>query len=294
MKKSEIFRKVSGYSGSEETKERMFERDKDDLRSLGIEIEVASHDPLFEDEPGYRIRQDTYQLPLTDLTREESSIIATALGLWATSGLEQEAITAARRVHSSAEVASEIFDRQVTPIEFTEAGLVAVSKALASKSMITFNYQKTKDDKDELRRVNPFGLSAWHGNWYLVGEDLDRDDIRVFRFSRISSAIEVSGKKNSYEIPPDFDVKDYLIMLQSEQLIVRFKAMRGRASGIRQIATEVISEDDDWDLVTTRYSSEQDALRDALWYSDCVELLEPKNLRNQIRIDLERIISNHG
>ena len=62
LKKSEIFQKVAGYSGSNETKERMFERDKDDLRALGIEIEVASHDPLFEDEPGYRIKPEKFQI----------------------------------------------------------------------------------------------------------------------------------------------------------------------------------------------------------------------------------------
>ena len=51
--KSEIFRTVDGYEGSDESKERMFERDKDDLRNLGIEIEVGTFDPLFEDESGY-------------------------------------------------------------------------------------------------------------------------------------------------------------------------------------------------------------------------------------------------
>ena len=38
----------------------MFERDKDDLRSLGVPIEVGSIDPFFEDEPGYRIRADAF------------------------------------------------------------------------------------------------------------------------------------------------------------------------------------------------------------------------------------------
>lgn len=294
MKKSEIFRKVSGYSGSEETKERMFERDKDDLRSLGIEIEVASHDPLFEDEPGYRIRPDTYQLPLTNLTQEESSIIATALGLWRTSGLEQEAFTAARRVHSHAEIASEIFDKQVSPIEFTETGLVAISKALVSKSMVTFTYRKAENEKSEIRKVNPFGLSAWQGNWYLVGEDLDREDIRVFRFSRISSSIDISRKKDSYEIPQDFDVKDYLVMLQREEIQVRYRVLKGQGSGIRQFATSEVSESEDWDIITAKYSNEQEAIRDALWYSDCVELLEPEMLRGQIRTHLERIVKNHG
>jgi proteasome accessory factor B len=53
LTKSEIFSSVDGYEGSPETMERMFERDKDDLRSLGIEIEVGSFDPLFNDEAGY-------------------------------------------------------------------------------------------------------------------------------------------------------------------------------------------------------------------------------------------------
>ena len=55
LTKSEIFRTVEGYEGSAETKERMFERDKDDLRTLGIVIEVGSFDPLFGDEAGIQI-----------------------------------------------------------------------------------------------------------------------------------------------------------------------------------------------------------------------------------------------
>lgn len=293
MKKSEIFQKVSGYSGTEETKERMFERDKDDLRSLGIEIEVASHDPLFEDEPGYRIRPDAYQLPLTDLTQKESSIIAAALGLWRASGLEQDAITAARRVYSNAEIASEIFDKQISPVEFTEDRLISVSRALAAKSTITFDYRKNDHERGEQRKVNPFGLSAWQGNWYLVGEDLNRDDIRVFRLSRISSEIEVSRKRESYEIPNDFDVKDYLIMLEKNEVNVRFKILKDQGTGIRQIASSINSVDDDSDLIEARYSNEQDAIRDALWYADCAELIAPEQLRIEVKANLERIIRNH-
>ena len=293
MKKSEIFQKVSGYSGTEETKERMFERDKDDLRSLGIEIEVASHDPLFEDEPGYRIRPDAYQLPLTDLTQKESSIIAAALGLWRASGLEQDAITAARRVYSNAEIASEIFDKQISPVEFTEDRLISVSRALAAKSTITFDYRKNDHERGEQRKVNPFGLSAWQGNWYLVGEDLNRDDIRVFRLSRISSEIEVSRKRESYEIPNDFDVKDYLIMLEKSEVNVQFKILKDQGTGIRQIASSINSVDDDSDLIEARYSNEQDAIRDALWYADCAELIAPEQLRIEVKANLERIIRNH-
>ena len=48
LSKSEIFEKIPGYEGSPETKERMFERDKEELRGLGIQIEVSNSDPLFE------------------------------------------------------------------------------------------------------------------------------------------------------------------------------------------------------------------------------------------------------
>ena len=49
LKKSEIFRTVQGYDGTADSMDRMFERDKDDLRALGIEIQVGDLDPFFED-----------------------------------------------------------------------------------------------------------------------------------------------------------------------------------------------------------------------------------------------------
>ena len=62
LTKNEIFRTIDGYDGSEESMERMFERDKDELRSLGIEIEVSGLDPLFDDELGYRIKPENFAM----------------------------------------------------------------------------------------------------------------------------------------------------------------------------------------------------------------------------------------
>ena len=77
--KSEIFRTVDGYEGSDESKERMFERDKDDLRNLGIEIEVGSFDPLFEDESGYRIKPENYQFQLGEVNAQEITLLSSAI-----------------------------------------------------------------------------------------------------------------------------------------------------------------------------------------------------------------------
>jgi len=82
LTKTEIFRTVEGYEGNPETKERMFERDKDDLRSLGITIDVGSFDPLFADEPGYRIKAESYQLDLGEITPTEISLLSLAADAW--------------------------------------------------------------------------------------------------------------------------------------------------------------------------------------------------------------------
>ncbi len=62
LTKAEIFRTIEGYEGSDESMERMFERDKDELRSLGVAIEVTGLDPLFDDEQGYRIKPENFAM----------------------------------------------------------------------------------------------------------------------------------------------------------------------------------------------------------------------------------------
>ena len=52
----------------DEAFEKMFERDKEELRSLGIPIEVGFVDRAFEDEPGYRVERSAFELPEIDLT----------------------------------------------------------------------------------------------------------------------------------------------------------------------------------------------------------------------------------
>ena len=61
------------YPGqTDEAFNRMFERDKDDLRALGVPVDVSSTDAFFEDEIGYRIKPDDLQLPDIDLSPDDS------------------------------------------------------------------------------------------------------------------------------------------------------------------------------------------------------------------------------
>jgi proteasome accessory factor B len=299
MRKSEIFRKVAGYSGNQETKERMFERDKDDLRALGIEIEVASHDPLFEDEPGYRIRPDSYRMPIHSFTSEEIGIITTALGLWLDSGFEELASGAARRFKSFDESNPIEIPTPFLSLEFSEEGLLDLSRALGQRSRVTFNYRKPDLQDPEARRVNPLGLSAWKGSWYLVGEDLDKEDIRVFKLARITSKIEIDKKRDSYEIPADFRVRDYLIMHSNAGFAITALALKDKAQSIRSKATSVVTPEDpdvalDWDRITFYSDDLETALYEALWHADCLVIESPLELKERVINSLQEVVEKHG
>ncbi|MEY3254628.1 MAG: hypothetical protein RJA01_634 [Actinomycetota bacterium] len=293
MKKSEIFEKVAGYSGSAETKERMFERDKDDLRALGIEIEVASQDPLFEDEAGYRIKPESYRFPLKDLSESEKSILATALALWESSGFEKLASETSRRLLSGAHSLEDESSPSITPIEFVEESLNEIAKALASRSSIEFQYQKQENLIAEARTVCPMGLSTWRGSWYLVAEDLDRKDIRAFKLSRITSKISVNKKRDMYEIPKDFSVADYLVMLNRDFIEVEWLVRKGRAQLLRSNLKNQQSFDDEWDLIQTHEESGEKAVEKALWHFDSVILTKPLEIKKQVMDRLGELIVRH-
>lgn len=298
LQKSEIFRRVAGYEGSQETKERMFERDKDDLRSLGIDIEVASPDPLFEDEPGYRIKPEKFQLPIDAFDSEELSILATALGLWSESEFSAVTSSALRRIGGKSEKYSSTLLTSENHM-LTAEGLVDLSRALAARSTVTFAYQKLDQESAETRRVNPLGLSGWHGAWYLVGEDLEREDIRVFKLSRIHSKIEISSKRGTYEIPKDFDVRDYLIMYNKDQIQIEAAIRKGSGNEIRNRATSITPISDgvlgsDWDLVKYQAENLDAAVKEALWFSDVVVIRTPVALRELVISSLKKVIEKHG
>src|SRR5258708_38493145 len=76
---------VPGYPDQDELFKRMFERDKEDLRDLGVPLETGVNHP-FDDDPGYRIRQQAYQLPALRLEADEAAVLGLAARGWRRTG----------------------------------------------------------------------------------------------------------------------------------------------------------------------------------------------------------------
>lgn len=289
MTKAEIFRRVAGYSGSQETKERMFERDKDDLRALGIEIDVASHDPLFEDEVGYRIKPEAFQIQ-EKFDAEELGLISLALSLLRDDQFEETSSSLVRRINSLA-VTPELPDGfRLSGDAISEEGLADILTALGERRTISFSYR----GMNESRKVNPLGLSAWKGSWYLVAEDLARDDVRAFKLSRIFSKIKFESKPLAYVIPSDFNIKEYLIMLKPREYSTTLKLRKAAGIHLRNTALDLESIDEDWDLVTISFRDQEEAIREILWLGPDAVVIEPLELKTSVTKSLARLVDLHG
>ncbi|MBS1837967.1 MAG: WYL domain-containing protein [Actinobacteria bacterium] len=191
----ELRERVPGYSGqTDETFRRTFERDKDDLRTLGIPLETVPVEHLDPPTTGYRIRSDRYELEDPGFTPEELA----ALHLAATSvrlvGIPADELDDALRklggltggLDRPAELAAVV----------APAALGSVFEAVLDRRPITFRYG------GEERHLEPHRLQYERGRWYVSGHDTDRDAVRSFRLDRVGGTPTV-GEPGGFEAPVD-------------------------------------------------------------------------------------------
>ncbi len=289
LTKSEIFRTVEGYEGSPEAMERMFERDKDDLRSLGIAIELGSFDPLFEDEAGYRITPSSYKLDLGELDGTDIALLSIAASAWTGAALERESTSALIKLASMGlDSDSEALSLLAPRINGTNENFTVITDAIIRRSEIEFEYVSSDLTKQQ-RRIAPYSLRGQSGSWYLVGQDLEKNSLRTFRLDRVVSEVSASKKINAYVIPdeiPDHGAEEV-------REIARIRIRKNRGHQLRSYAT-VLESDEEWDEVSLPIVDANWLLRTILWHRDDVVLLEPSTLRKQIVQSLKELRVLHG
>ena len=292
LTKSEIFRTIEGYEGNDESKERMFERDKDDLRSLGIEIEVGGFDPIFNDEAGYRIKPESYALDLGEISGADISLLSLAANAWNGQALNAIAHSALLKLKSIG-IDSDIDAIPMLAPRMVSAGseLVTVVEAITTRSPITFTYIG-QDLENQKRTLNPYALASRDGFWYFAGMDLDKGAIRTFRLDRVEGEIVVGKKSDSFEIPAGFDLFSHLdegISVKLATLDIR----KGKAFALRKKALSVV-EKGEWDQITIQYGDESTFIDSLLWHLDDVVVIEPSELRESVVKILSSMVVNHG
>jgi proteasome accessory factor B len=292
LTKSEIFQTVAGYTGDPEARDRMFERDKDDLRKLGIVIELGTFDPLFEDEAGYRIKPESYAIQLNTLTPTQLTLLSQASAAWKEASLGEAAHSGLRKLKSlgiDSDIATlpDISIALPTPPEQV-ADLI---EAVTQRRSITFEYLND-ELKTEVRHVQPFKLSHAKSRWYLIARDVDKSALRTFRVDRFASAISFSSQPASYEIDKQALAAEEAKRSQAPHL-ARIAIRKGRGAEIR--SHSIVSDlDDEWDEVEVSYFDAEVLLRQILWLRDDAKILEPKSLRDQLIEVVKVTVALHG
>jgi proteasome accessory factor B len=292
LTKSEIFKTVEGYEGSAETKERMFERDKDDLRSLGIEIEVGSFDPLFNDEAGYRIKQESYRLDLGQITPVEVSLLSLAAEAWQEASFGDVAQKALLKLRSIGIPGDELM-MPSTVNKLSDGGqdIALISKAISLHQIMNFDYLDTEMSANS-RSIVPISLSTRSGFWYLAGVDQDVEEIRTFRLDRIVGDITVTVGPADFEVPPGFNSKEAVSSITPQGLAI-IDVRRGKGSALRALATSVQSLGE-WDQLKIPIFNLDSLSSLVLWHGLDAMVKEPVALQNVVIDHLEALVRNHG
>ncbi len=196
------------YPGStQDAFERMFDRDKEELRSIGVPIELVPLDAYFDDEVGYRIKPSEFALPDIELTSDEAAVVGLATKVWEHSRLAEATTQAVRKLTAyGVDVDVAALDLMEARIGADEPSFDVFWAAALERTPVAFDYSRGGGPV-RTRHLQPWGVVRYSGRWYVVGYDTDREDERIFRLSRVAGTARLVGRPASYAIPEGTDIR---------------------------------------------------------------------------------------
>ncbi len=266
---------------------RMFERDKELLRSLGVPIRTEQAYGM--EEPGYRIDRREYELRDLRLEPDEVAALALAAELVAPSELALPLAKVSARAPEPAPLAP---PPARVPLDVAAADGVAA--AVIERRRIRFGYV-TADGRSQERTVEPYGVVRRRRAWYVVGRDVDRDALRGFRFDRMSAPPAPLGPPGAYTVPEGVDLGAVVSGPEARPVTVEL----------------LVGEDAVWDVAvrggcdlgagpggTRRMRVDGvDRVRDMAWLlaiSPDAAVVGPDDVRAEVEASLRRIVAAHA
>ena len=274
----------------DEAFEKAFERDKQDLRDLGVVIEVGSTDAYFDDEPGYRVTEQATSLPEIRFEADEAAVLDLAARVWEQSTLARDTSGAIQKLAAlGIEVDRERLDVIAPRIRAEEPSFDAFWDAVGKRQAVTFDYRRPGEGATSRRRLQPWGVVRFSGRWYVVGHDVDRGESRVFRLSRVHGPVRASGQAAAYDVPEGTDVRSIAASLAPTGRPVEATLLVRDGAGVlfRRRALSVEEDQDGpdeltgWDRVVVE--GDADELADqVLMHADRVVVESPDPLRETV------------
>lgn len=198
---NQIRERVPGYGQSNpESFKRMFERDKEALREANIPLDTVTGDSG----EAYLLSKKDWLLPDLKLTERERMLIAFAATGWQNHHLAQTAREAARQIGGRVMQAN---SRNQLRLGFDQRNLAQVLDAIRLHKSMSFTYASKTRAETSTRTIDPWQAVCRLGSWYVIGFDLDSQEMRTFRISRIIGNVVISDDDITTGPDEDFSVE---------------------------------------------------------------------------------------
>jgi predicted DNA-binding transcriptional regulator YafY len=299
LRRAELRMKVyHDTSGNDVAFGRMFERDKNDLRQFGFDVETVTDHGWSEDDPAttrYRIGKESNRLPDVQLSPGEWTVLLLASQLWERAALGTAAANALRKLQASGTLSDVELPVGVQPrIRPAGQAFDDVVAAMHAQHPVRFRYLAGTTGKEEQRTVEPWGLGSRFGQWYLTGYDRSRQAPRHFRLSRFTGAVTVLDKE-TYSPPANFNIREELDRLPELPLRTAVVDVRkGRLLGLRQRAalvptgTAAVTPDDGDERLSVEFRDAEVLAEELASYGPDAVAREPEELVAAVRQRLRK------
>lgn len=293
-----IRRAVVAYNQDDSAKgrqafERMFERDKDELRELGVVIETGTNS-ISDTTAGYRIKGGDSYLQDLSLTPAESTVLAIATDWWRSAQFASETQGAVRKLKAAGVSVDLAVDEREPRQRGSDPVFDMLLHAATELREVEFSYRaRTSDPPVTLRRVQPWGLVSWKGRWYLVGHDLDRGAKRVFRLSRILGEVRTTSEAGAFERSTENLRQAVGDAGFSQPLRAVIRLHGTQAPGLRRL-TAGVEQPDGPDDIAIRARDAAALAGIVAPYGDQVEVLAPPDAREATIQRLEALAGLSG
>jgi proteasome accessory factor B len=279
---------ADGSKATDEAFKRMFERDKAELRDLGIPLETGRNSH-FDAEDGYRITRRDYELPTIEFDAAEAAAVGLAGRLWQSATLGEPARAALMKLRAAGtDVQDDGSPGAVPYLDASDPSLPALLEAARLARPVTFDYLKPGSGTAQLRTIEPWGVLSWRKRWYVAGLDRDRDEPRSFRLSRINGAVKFVGPAAAFERPEKVDLLEMVAGRRTEEGRVARVRVTGPAASLRRIA-----QTDDDGVLSITFAETNWLARQIASAGSHAHVLEPDDLRDAVLVKLRAAAGDH-
>lgn len=295
LTKEEIYSSIRGYRDDLAAKanrsaiDKKFERDKDILRSMGVQIEAAGSSEGDADYR-YKISREIYNWPKgASLTSKQLQLLELAASVWDKAALSSAATNAITRIKAIADPKDSAAVTGLAPrISTVEPCFSPLKKAIEELVQVKFKYRKA-DGTESVREVQPWQLSHTQGLWILIGWDVARKAPRNFLLKRIHS--EVTKQRTEFEKPKLSEINAAKKDLDShfKKNVATIKVAPGTTA-----AMHFESHKSKTGEIDVHYLDLQLLADELIEFGNAVSVVKPAELSEVVRETLKQVIRNHA